>query len=254
MVKKKRNSSAMRRLHRSFGAFAAVFVLFMVLSGLALNHSNGLGLDHRKVSQSFLLGWYGLGKPSSIRSYSVGDDWLSFAGSQMYLNDYSVATLHEGIGVVSTNNLYIAASSDEILLLDHDGNLVERIAWAPISTESIKAIGLDTNGAVSVKTVGQVWLADANLLNWQRMDNPVAIQDWSSPQTAPDELQESITHLYRGDGLSLERVLLDLHSGRIFGSVGVLVYDLLALALGFLSLSGLVLWFRSRRNGKKKKT
>ncbi len=63
-------------------------------------------------------------------------------------------------------------------------------------------------------------------------------------------LQQAITRVYRGEGLSLERLLLDLHSGRIFGSIGVLVYDLLALALGFLSISGLVLWFRSRRNGK----
>jgi len=47
-------------------------------------------------------------------------------------------------------------------------------------------------------------------------------------------------------------VLLDLHSGRIFGPVGVLVYDLLALTLGFLAISGLVLWFRGRRNGKSK--
>jgi len=47
----------------------------------------------------------------------------------------------------------------------------------------------------------------------------------------------------------MERLLLDFHSGRIFGPVGVLVYDLLALAVGFMAISGLVLWFRGRRNG-----
>ena len=250
MVKKKRKSSAVRRLHRSFGAFAVVFVLFMVLSGLAINHSNGLGLDQRKVSQSFVLGWYGLGKPSNIQSYLVGDDWISFAGSQLYINDKSVATIQGGVGAVSSGDLYIAASGDELLLLDHDGNLVERLPWASISEAPIEAIGLQLNKTVSVRSAGQVWLADADLLNWQRAEEPITSLDWSSSQVAPDELQGSITHLYRGDGLSLERVLLDLHSGRIFGAIGVLVYDLLALALGFLSISGLVLWFRSRRNGK----
>ena len=250
MVKKKRKSSAVRRLHRSFGAFAVVFVLFMVLSGLAINHSNGLGLDQRKVSQSFVLGWYGLGKPSNIQSYLVGDDWISFAGSQLYINDKSVATIQGGVGAVSSGDLYIAASGDELLLLDHDGNLVERLPWASISEAPIEAIGLQLNKTVSVRSAGQVWLADADLLNWQRAEEPITSLDWSSSQVAPDELQKSITHLYRGDGLSLERVLLDLHSGRIFGAIGVLVYDLLALALGFLSISGLVLWFRSRRNGK----
>ena len=242
----------MRRLHRSFGAFAAIFVLFMVLSGLVINHSNGLGLDQRNVSQSFVLGWYGLGKPSSIQSYAVGDDWLSFAGSQLYLNDKSVATIPGGVGAVSNGDILVAASGDELLLLDQDGNLVERLPWAPISATPIEAIGLHTNGIVSIKTADQIWLADADLLNWQQAEEPVTNPLWSSPKPTPDELQQSITHSYRGEGLSLERVLLDLHSGRIFGTIGVLVYDLLALALGFLSISGLVLWFRSRRNGKSK--
>lgn len=243
----------MRRLHRSFGVFAMLFVVLMVISGLALNHSNGLGLDHRKVSQSFLLDWYGLGKPSSIRSYAVGNDWLSFAGSQLYLNDKPVATIQGGVGAVSTGDLYIAAGVDELLLLDQEGSLVERIPWASISTTPIEAIGLQANMPVSVKTAGQVWLADADLLNWQPAERPFTSSHWSSSAPAPEELQRSIMSLYRGEGLSLERVLLDLHSGRIFGSIGVLIYDMLALALGLLSISGLVLWFRSRRNGIGKK-
>ena len=95
----------MRRLHRSIGAGAAIFVFFMVLTGLVFNHSNGLGLDQRHVSQPFLLGWYGLGKPDKIQSYAVGDEWLSFAGSQLYLNDKSVATISDGVGAVSVDEL-----------------------------------------------------------------------------------------------------------------------------------------------------
>ena len=97
-----------------------------------------------------------------------------------------------------------------------------------------------------------MWLADADLLNWQQTEESITAPLWSSSEPTPDKLQQSITHKYRGEGLSLERVLLDLHSGRIFGTIGVLVYDLLALALGFLSISGLILWLRSRRNGKSK--
>ena len=100
-----------------------------------------------------------------------------------------------------------------------------------------------------VRTSHQLWLADAQLLSWQQAGATTAIPVWSSPGTAPENLQQAITHQYRGDGLSLERVLLDFHSGRIFGSIGVVVYDLLALAVGFLAISGLIFWLRSRRNG-----
>jgi len=253
MVKKKRKASTIRRLHRSLGAFAAIFVLFMVFSGLAINHSNDLGLDQRKVSQSFLLGWYGLGKPSSIRSYAVGDDWLSFAGSQLYLNDKHVAGISDGVGAVTNGDLLVAATTDEILLIDLDGNLIEKLPWGSVSESPVEAIGLLESLNISVESGGVLWVADADLLNWRRAETPTVNQHWSSEEALPDDLKQSITKLYRGEGLNLERVLLDLHSGRIFGSIGVLVYDLLALALGFLSISGLVLWFRGRRNGKQKK-
>ena len=249
---KKRKASKARRLHRSLGAGAAIFVIFMVLSGLAINHSNGLGLDQRHVSQSFLLDWYGLGKLESIDSFAVGDDWLSFAGSQLYLNETSVATLPGGVGAVSSGDLLIAAGSDELLLLDHDGNLIERLAWEPIGAAPIESIGLHDNTVVSVKSAGQLWLADTQLLNWQQAEVATANPLWAVSEPVPDSLQEAVTTSYRGEGPSQERLLLDLHSGRIFGAIGVLVYDLLALALGFLSISGLVLWFRSCRNGKPK--
>ena len=54
---------------------------------------------------------------------------------------------------------------------------------------------------------------------------------------------------WRGKGLTVERVLLDLHSGRILGKVGPLLMDLVAVFLIVLSLSGLIL--AKVRNRKK---
>ena len=252
MARKKRPSSTMRRLHRSFGAGAAIFVVFMVLTGLVINHSNDLGLDRQKVSASFLLNWYGLGRPESIDSFRVGNEWLSFAGSQLYLNDKPLITISDGVGATANGELLIAAGSDEVLLLDLEGSLIERIPWAPINNAPIESLGLHTGATVAVKSAGQVWVADADFLKWRLLEETTPGPNWSLPESAPDDLQQEITQSYRGEGLNLERLLLDLHSGRFFGSVGVLVYDVLALALGFLSISGLVLWFRSRRNGKSK--
>ena len=252
MARKRRPVSAMRRLHRSFGAFAATFVLFMVLSGLVINHSDDLGLDQRRVSLTFLTGWYGLGEPEDIHSFAVGDNWLSFAGSELYLNGHSVATLSNGVGAVFNGALLIAAGSDEMLLLDLDGNLIERLPWGAIGTAPIESIGLHENTFVTVKSSGQLWLADAELLNWQQVDQDISIPHWSLSEPAPEAFNQAITQHYRGDGLNLERVLLDLHSGRIFGTLGIIVYDLLAIALGFLAISGLILWLRSKSNGKRK--
>jgi len=125
MARKKSRASAVRRLHRSFGVVAAIFILFMVMSGLAINHSHDLGLDQQHVSQPSLLNWYGFGEPKDIRSFVVADVWLSFAGSQLYLNDDHVATITNGVGAVGNADMLIAAGSEELLLLNFDGSLIE---------------------------------------------------------------------------------------------------------------------------------
>ncbi len=251
MARNNSQNSIVRRLHRSLGAGTAVFVIFMVISGLIINHSNGLGLDQHHVSQPFVLDWYGLEGPETIHSFALGNDWLSFAGSQLYLNGNSVSGISNGVGAVSSNNMLIAAGSEELLLLDHDGTLIERLPWGPPGTGPIESIGLIADGIVVVRSVGQLWLADADLLNWQRAEGTNVDPAWALSEPVPGALLEAITRQYRGDGLSLERVLLDLHSGRIFGPIGILIYDLLALAVGFLAISGLIFWLRGQRNGKQ---
>ncbi len=248
MARKKTRASVVRRLHRSVGAATAVFIIFMVLSGLAINHSNGLGFDQRHVSQPFLLDWYGLAGPESISNFALGDDWLSFAGSQLYLNGKPVATISSGVGAVSSRDMLIAAGSEELLLLDHNGNLIERIAWGPPGADRIESIGLLPGNVVVVQSAGQLWRADSDLLNWQHADDTGISPIWPTSASVPAAIHQAITRQYRGDGLSLEHVLLDVHSGRIFGSIGIFIYDLLALAVGFLAISGLIFWLRGRRN------
>jgi hypothetical protein len=251
MARKKNQASITRRLHRSLGAGAALFIIFMVLSGLAINHSNGLGLDQRHISQAFLLRWYGLGEPEHIRSFTVGNNWLSFAGSQLYLDGNSVAIVSNGVGAVAANDMLIAAGSDELLLLDQTGRLIERSSWSPPGAGSVESIGLLTDGSVVQESMGQLWLADAELLSWTKTEATNPSPAWSVSAAAPEVIRKNITQQYRGDGPSLERILLDVHSGRFLGPIGILIYDLLALGVGFMAISGLILWLRGRRNGKR---
>ena len=160
MARKKSRASTIRRLHRSLGVGASIFILFMVMSGLAINHSDDLGLDQRHVSQSSLLSWYGIGKPQDIRSFAVADSWLSFAGSQLYLNDRHVASIANGVGAIRNSDMLIAAGSEELLLLDHDGTVIERLPWDPPGAGPLEAIGVYEDTVVAVRSANQLWLAD----------------------------------------------------------------------------------------------
>ena len=50
-----------------------------------------------------------------------------------------------------------------------------------------------------------------------------------------------------GEGVSLEKIILDLHTGKLFGIPGTIISDMAALALIFLTGSGLYnLWRRKK--------
>jgi hypothetical protein len=252
MVRKKHRVSVMRRLHRTLGASAAIFILFMALSGLAINHTQDLELDRKHVSQSLLLGWYGIGGPAQIRSYTAGGNWLSFADSRVYFNGNFLSTLANGVGAVFNGDLLVAAGGEELLLVDREGGLIERIHWDQPDSGAIDSIGLLENGMVLVRSAENLWVADAQMLRWQPLEQATVTAGWSELAEEPEEIRQAVIQQYRGAGLSMERLLLDLHSGRIFGPAGILVYDILALIVGFLAISGVILWLRGPGNGKKK--
>jgi hypothetical protein len=254
MGRKKARASRTRRLHRSLGASAAVFILFMAFSGIAINHARSLGLDKHHVAQPFLLSWYGIDEPGQIHSVSIGDGWLSFTGAHAYFNGNYLSPLVGGVGAIESEDLIIVAGSHELLLIDRAGRLIERVAWSQPDSGSIESIGLLENGLIVIKTNENFWIADAEILQWQPLGDTFAVQTRSEWTREPDEISQAVKTHYRGTILSMEQLFLDLHSGRIFGTAGTLIYDLLALVVGFLAISGVVLWFRGLRNGKKKRS
>jgi uncharacterized iron-regulated membrane protein len=42
-------------------------------------------------------------------------------------------------------------------------------------------------------------------------------------------------------------VILDLHSGRLFGRIGVWLFDIAAILLILLALSGTLIWMKRKR-------
>ena len=70
------------------------------------------------------------------------------------------------------------------------------------------------------------------------LDNPIILSAYN--MNVAEEL--------RGRGISLEKFILDLHTGNLFGLSGKIISDIAALALIFLTLSGLYnLWTRKRK-------
>jgi hypothetical protein len=235
--------------HRWIGMLSAAFVILLALTGLALNHTEEMALDSRYVQSSTLLDWYGIRAPKDITAFSAGGVTIAAVGNRVYVDAEQVANIEQSlIGAVFFSELIILAITDKLLLLTRDGELVEEMGAATGIPAGIRAIGTNSDRQLVISTANGFHSTDSELLAWQEITQPDA--RWSEPVTPDPLLVTALQTSYRGNGLPVERVMLDLHSGRILGPWGVYLMDGAAIVFLLLACSGIWLWGKRRASAR----
>ena len=244
-----RKQQRFRRRHRWLGKSIVAFILFLAVSGIVLNHGDDMRLDSRYVSWPWLLDAYGLEVPSPAASFAAGTRRATLLGERLFLGDREPdVRLSALTGMVATGPLLVVGGQSRVHVFLDSGELVETIDLSADLPASIDRIGV-SDGHVVIDSGGVLYRSDTDVAffePWTPGANDVAWSIESSP--GADEMVVLAT-AYRGRGVTVERVLLDLHSGRFFGLVGKLFVDIVAVILIVLSLSGLLLARLRARNG-----
>lgn len=233
---------SIRPWHRRLGLLGALFLMLLTLSGVAINHADGWGLAHAKVRIGWLLDYYGIQAPAHSRQFDdlgVTDNLLW--QQQRLLLEARRPLLAAG----HVNSMIVAIDAEQLYLLSSNGELLE--------TQD-KSTGLPTPlSGLAIEGSSQVWLegekgqylADEDFIEWRQATSFVPL-NWLEGSAA----SESLLLQARSANLTWERLLLDLHSGRLFGSWAIWLWDLLAACFVFLSLSGLYIWWSQRPRRK----
>ena len=231
--------------HRYIGLAAALFVILLTVTGLVLNHTEDLSLDSRHVSSDLLLDWYGITAPDDLYGYRVGATHITAIGSHLYWNTTRLPQASAPlVGAVEFAGLVVIAIEGELLLFTPEGELVERLAGAAGVPAGMQALGLTPAGVLAIHAAHGYYRTDERFLEWQETESLKA--DWSRPTEPSPALRAALQHSWRGTGLTLERMLLDLHSGRILGSRGIYLVDAAAVLFLLLAISGVWLWGKRR--------
>lgn len=220
-------------------------VLLLAITGIFLNHTEQLKLDGRFVQNVFILNWYNIRPPQAPSSFKIGENWITRIGERLYFNKRELDQTSDTLwGVGEQQEMIVLALEDKLLLLSEDGQLIEKLSGYDGVPAGITAIGMNEYEELVIRAAHGDYLSDLNALAWDDYEELAAV--WSSEATIPAQLEQELLSLYRGKGLSLERILLDLHSGRLLGNAGVFIVDLAALFFVFLALSGSWMWLRKR--------
>ena len=235
----------MRRLRRSMGAAIALFVLLLSITGILLNHSSDLKLDKSHLTWPWLLSHYGVSNVQADAVYTLDQAVISQIGTEIFVDAKPVTHSQRPLlGGVELDEVIVLATDDALILLNSDGEFIERMGAATGVPPMIQNIGL-FHGAPVIQTREGMWRSDFMLDKWEA----ISLQGigWSVPSLMPESIKNDLIKYFHGEGVTIEHVLLDVHNGRILGSVGVWLLDLLGVLLTVLSLTGIWMWLRRIR-------
>lgn len=238
--------------HRRLGFTAAFFLLLLSVTGILLNHSAALNLDSKSLPNWLSKAAYGYEPPTKA---------VAIAGLRIQQKQYQIAV--NGRGAARCDSLFLNAivleelvaviCPREIVLLTIEGELIELasastsftqpiISFAAIAAEpEVLLLGF-SNGIekLNVNTMQRSQLSDkqakalSKLLHSKELNSDQSVL--ASGLSADNSLD-----------LSWERFLLDLHSGRVFGLLMVVLMDVAALILIVLVVSGFWVWNKKQK-------
>lgn len=239
---------SVEKWHRRLGVGIFVFLLLFVATGVALQHAADFGLDNSYVPAAAAVAFYGVAP--DVTDYAVGRRWVSHAGRFLYLDGAPLPYLRvsELRGAVATSGALWVAGDDKLWLLSARGEMMDEFSNGAGLPDVVRGVAVSAAGDLVIRGPRGDWYAsgseDAPALEWRAFAPKQP--SWSAPATAPSALRARVRAHASANFISWERLLIDLHSGRLFGVVGAIVADVAALLLLLLALLGLILWGRRK--------
>ena len=227
------------RWHRNIAIVAGIGLLYLLMTGVPLQFSPQLALGQKFVTSSWVLDWYGLEAPTTVK----GSTGVVHIGELLFVGKTPLGQLDDLVGAVQTDTATVAAGGKRLVIAHRAApNLPETIdIGSPIT-----GIG-QTHDALFLATTDGTLAADLSLVNWQPAATIPESVRWAEVSALDAADAEYYRDAFRGRMLNLERWLQDLHSGRFFGTAGVVVIDAVSLLLLMLAATGLILWWRYQR-------
>ena len=248
-------TATLRDWHKRAGLGAFLFVGWLGISGVALNQSASWGLDALRIDWPWLMAAYGLHAESPQSGFVTDGHWLAAMGSHAVLDGRPLSvTVQSPVGFEMggdrEHRRLFVASYGSVLLLNTDGTRIDELqASLTLPVKSVQRIGSVAGAEGMVVIEDQVLYGSSDGETWKKLA-PDTIVRWSLPVALTDGQRRQFEQLAL-PSVAAEQILIDLHSGRLFGRYGRYVVNAVGTACLWLAISGVWMTWRTSQARRK---
>lgn len=247
--------AVLREWHSRAGLLAFAFLIWLACTGVLLTRSVEFGFDTARVEWPWLTRLYGLHAEPPQSGFRVGPYWLAATHDYTLLNGKPLATkIDTPLGVVLGGTadapLLFVAGPSSLVLVSAAGERLDELVAPILPVSQIRRVGVlksDPN-VIAVQDLDAYQSGDEGN-SWAPV-SPTEIA-WSQAEALSEPERGALVE-YAKPRIIVEQLLIDLHSGRLFGPIGAWAITLIGLVTMVLAVSGIWMWWRIRQNRRRR--
>jgi hypothetical protein len=236
----------MYKIHRYIGLLISPLIFVVSITGIFLNHTDRLGLSEKSMPESIVRIFYAEQFFEHTQIMQAGVAFYRDGAGNIYANEKKLGHCSDSLlGVERVADQLIAVCANKLLFFTIDGELLEELGASLGIPPPFHAAQVLDDTLLLVHDAA-VWQLSPESLQVSRLGEDTLEQLYQSKVLDREYLLEKNADQHID--FTLERLLLDLHAGRIAGSWGVWLLDLTAVALLLMVVSGFCGWRKRKQS------
>ena len=237
----------LRKLHKYIGFTFSLFILHLTITGILLTYPKTFQIEEAYINNYFILKKYNMETHEEVYGLKNIEDEVITIKNNVYINSKFIDKFNEKILSLlydkNEDKIYILSKSligiYSFETFDNEMEIKDIITIQNIY--NLNSIGKNLSSKeILFKNDSQYYKIKENKLLEFLANNSKANINWFNVSAVNKELAKYYLKIHQGDGVSLTRVLTELHNGKFFGSIFTLILFISSLSLLFLTISSFI--------------
>lgn len=249
----------LRKLHKYIGFTFSLFILHLTVTGTLLTYPHTFKIENTYIHNYYILKKYNMDTYKDVRQFENGDDTIIIIKNNVYLDEKFIDKFQENIlgAIYNRNNkkLYILTKKVITVYIFEEINEIKEIKDILVIENSydLNKVGIyQTNNEIVFNQNKKYFKIDkGDVMKISEIINDEYNLNWMTISVPSKILAKKYLRLHQGNGVSMTRILTELHNGKFFGSIFTLILFISSLSLVFLTLSSFIFATNLFKNKKR---